>query len=470
MLRKTRVVIMIADMSINKKRALVIGCIILSLLIHLMLLKMRIYTKYFVFPGSAQTTSTDFDRQQQLAQSLRPMFMTKQLPKNFKRAQQHALQLPTQATLPPTARAQAPTQQQLLTPPPTPVQNPTVTPEPEKTPSGHKIFRAGTSLTAPMTEHALAPSPEAHRPHAHHPAQKPEPSEPTTPGSAPQAEQPAQPAPSPGSAQMDLPSATQAQAPTSTPLQQERTPAQKIHAQESPTHKPGTESSGNRLTLTKFDPNGTVPIQEFSAQQFEQVSHSTTQPGSTGQVSYSRGQTQAAQSRATTKSTSKGLNFLSQENFEHMIREHMSEDGAQTGAEESDDHNAWYGSHVQNQYGDMRFLHYNRKIYQALQQSMSIVMGGISPAQYRAVMDGVRTPTRINFALDQNGQVISITIGHASGNLRYDNLAIKIVKEASYPTIPKSFELHTTYHHYGILLFDPGSDANIGVSPFLEGE
>ncbi len=103
---------------------------------------------------------------------------------------------------------------------------------------------------------------------------------------------------------------------------------------------------------------------------------------------------------------------------------------------------------------------------------MDIVLSSLTPAVYRAALDGVRYPTRIRFTLDQDGQLTSITIARSSGNPRYDNLSYKIVQEASYPSIPKSFGLHTTYHNYNILLYDvgPGPHANIGVSPYLEGE
>lgn len=176
----------------------------------------------------------------------------------------------------------------------------------------------------------------------------------------------------------------------------------------------------------------------------------------------------------TTEEESRPLNFLSQENFEKIIRDQLNlavtDDGQNNQHEYA---GSFYGaSTTHNQYGDPRFLHYNSKIYHALQQSMSIVINTLSAMQYRNALDGVRSPTRIRFALDREGAVISIVITRSSGNMRYDNLSYKIVQEASYPSIPKSFGLSVTYHQYGILLYDvgPGPHQNIGVSPYLEGE
>ena len=169
----------------------------------------------------------------------------------------------------------------------------------------------------------------------------------------------------------------------------------------------------------------------------------------------------------------KGLNFLAQSNFEQMIREqNRTEEAGQAGTEAGVEGEFHGTSQTQSQYGDPRFLHYKSKIYRALQQSMDIVLSSLTQAVYRAALDGIRYPTRIRFALDQDGQLISITIVRSSENPRYDNLAYKIIQEASYPSIPKSFGLHTTYHNYNILLYDigPETHANIGVSPYLEGE
>ena len=128
---------------------------------------------------------------------------------------------------------------------------------------------------------------------------------------------------------------------------------------------------------------------------------------------------------------------------------------------------------VAKQYGESKYLHYNQKIYQALQQSMNLLANRLSKNKYEEIMYNVQQPTRIRFALDQQGKLKGISILINSGNMLYDKLAYQIVTEGSYPPIPKSFNMHTTYHTYGIILMYDGArsyDNNIGVSPYLEGE
>ncbi len=132
---------MIIEISITKKRILIIGCIIISLLIHLTPLKMHLYTnKLFRLPNQNPT--------QQLSQpsialerSIKPLMLTKQLPPKKISATQ------------PFITQSSPTAQPLVTTPTPPLQS-----LPEEPASTHKIFRAGTGFDAPMTDQALTPA------------------------------------------------------------------------------------------------------------------------------------------------------------------------------------------------------------------------------------------------------------------------------------------------------------------------
>ena len=135
------------------------------------------------------------------------------------------------------------------------------------------------------------------------------------------------------------------------------------------------------------------------------------------------------------------LDFLSPQNMYQAMRQRATEASAPGVAE---------------QYGDLKYLHYNQKVYQALQQSMSILASRLSQNQHKTLLEGVDHPTRIRFALDQNGKIKGISIILSSGNPSYDSVAYQIVKDASYPPIPKSFDMHTTYHTYGIVLYYTG--------------
>lgn len=179
--------------------------------------------------------------------------------------------------------------------------------------------------------------------------------------------------------------------------------------------------------------------------------------------------------------TATTLNFLSEKAlFEHM-RSHVLTDeperelGSSAGSSAMGPvgGGAGFGSGgVASQYGDPRFLFYNRKIYQALQQSMNIEVQKLTNVQFGRMMHGVKAPTRIRFALDADGHIKDVRVVESSGNYYYDILSQAIVKEASYPPIPRSFGMHTTYHAYGIILYHDASipSDTIGVSPYLEGE
>jgi TonB family protein len=462
---------MIAGIGNHKKRILFIVCVICSLLIHLVLLKVRIYQHTFFLPFLSSQNQPAINQP-----ATRPIMLTHQIPDHIKRAYQRLKAINTTQQTPPTIPLPAPEQ------PPVP-QQPAEPPQPQETPSGHKIFRAGTGFDAPMTEKALAPAPQ---PHAKHHPQKPAPE--ATEQSKQQASSNQAKTPPDQFTQTEPEQVMARIAPPfehHTPMsaQQRTTPAQ----QETVTTK---ATQTNRLSMSTFDKNhvlaedGVLPLSPESAA-FAQAALAQTAFDAhlrkTGEQAALHGTHKHTSGTRTTGSPATrqrdrgpGLNFLAQENFEHIIREHMYEgDGNSSGTADDDDYASTYGaSNVQRQYGDQRFLHYNRKIYQALQQSMDLVMRTLSMAQYQAAMDGVRAPTRINFSLDQNGQLVTVSVARSSGNIRYDNLAQKIIRDAAYPSIPKSFELRTTYHHYGILLFDPGPGARdtIGVSPYLEGE
>ena len=158
------------------------------------------------------------------------------------------------------------------------------------------------------------------------------------------------------------------------------------------------------------------------------------------------------------KTNKKSLSFLSPQNIYQAMRQRATEMTASSPG-------------VAEQYGEFKYLHYNQKVYQALQQSMSIIANRLSQQQHDMLLHNIQHPTRIRFALDQQGQLKGIAIILASGNPAYDSLAYQIVKEASYPPIPKSFNMHTTYHTYAIVLYYNGvPQDNFGVSPYLEGE
>jgi len=160
----------------------------------------------------------------------------------------------------------------------------------------------------------------------------------------------------------------------------------------------------------------------------------------------------ASQERSESKNS---LHFLSPQHLYEAMRKNATQE--QPGATQ--------------QFGELKYLHYNQKVYQALQQSMNLVVSRLSRDRYTMALDKIQHPTRIRFALNKDGKLIGVSIVLSSGNVQYDAVAQRIVQEGSYPPIPKSFNMHTTYHTYGIVLYYDGAPRDqIGVSPYLEGE
>ncbi|KKP95183.1 MAG: hypothetical protein US13_C0011G0028 [candidate division TM6 bacterium GW2011_GWE2_36_25] len=217
-------------------------------------------------------------------------------------------------------------------------------------------------------------------------------------------------------------------------------PVQEKSPQTTPEKKTVTEKTPTKPkespSRTFTSPSGKVPMQRFFQDAIDE----------------------AERTEQDIKTNKKSLSFLSPQNIYQAMRQRATEMTASSPG-------------VAEQYGEFKYLHYNQKVYQALQQSMSIIANRLSQQQHDMLLHNIQHPTRIRFALDQQGQLKGIAIILASGNPAYDSLAYQIVKEASYPPIPKSFNMHTTYHTYGIVLYYNGvPQDNFGVSPYLEGE
>lgn len=276
----------------------------------------------------------------------------------------------------------------------------------------HKILRAGTSLDAPDTTHALGVL--------------------DGPGFAdgiPQAmPKPVAPTPTPASN-----------------IQHHTQPAQRTpknvknpgHAELARTHEAqNIIEAPNRPMLTTFVRDGTTHDQGPSEPTLEYTTAQQNQQPLTN------------------------LNFLRDDNVYESIRE---------GAINQQRNGRPAGSPAQ--YGEIKYLHYNQRVYTAMQESMNILMRTMRAAQYRAIMQDICTPTRVRFCLNRNGKLEYAQIAVPSSNPLYDQVALKIIEEASFPSIPSSFNLEKTYFTYGILLYeDDGGHYEIGVSPFLEGD
>ena len=218
---------------------------------------------------------------------------------------------------------------------------------------------------------------------------------------------------------------------TTPPSQHERTSAEK-KAEKAPAKK----NKPQKQTRTFTSPTGRVPIQQF----FQDAIDEDNTP------------------EQDTKELKKALYFLSPQHLYETMRKQAVETPSSSGG-------------VAEQFGNTKYLHYNRKVYEGLQQAMNLIVSRLSQAQYKMTIDQIQHPTRIRFALDQNGKLLGLTIVLSSGNRAYDAMASQIVQDASYPPIPKSFNMHTTYHTYGIVLFYDGPPRDdMGVSPYLEGE
>jgi TonB family protein len=233
----------------------------------------------------------------------------------------------------------------------------------------------------------------------------------------------------------------QQQVPIQAPPMKQRTPPpptqelqkpQPIEQKQTPKKPPLKKKDVKMQKRTFTSPSGKLPMQKFFQDAIDEEDQ--------------RQQDAAQQS----------LDFLSPQSIYQAMRQRAAEASAPGVAE---------------QYGDLKYLHYNQKVYQALQQSMSINVNRLSQQQHKMLIEGVDHPTRIRFALDQNGKIKGMSVTLSSGNPSYDSIAHQIVKDASYPPIPKSFDMQTTYHTYGIVLYYTGApQPNFGVSPYLEGE
>lgn len=163
------------------------------------------------------------------------------------------------------------------------------------------------------------------------------------------------------------------------------------------------------------------------------------------------------------------LSFLSQQRFTDMMRQNIlaNQDDAPAGGIGMPGHSGG----MAQQRGDPKYLHYNSKVYTAIQQSMDVTVAQLSRGQHAALLDGVKHPARVRFALDSDGKPHDIRISVASGNERYDALVLSIIAQASFPSIPRSFDMRVTYHNYGIILYADGTPReHIGVAPYIEGE
>ncbi len=232
------------------------------------------------------------------------------------------------------------------------------------------------------------------------------------------------------------------QVPIQAPTMQQRTPppqTQEPQKKTQPTEqkqipqKPKTKKKDVKMQKRTFtSPSGKLPMQQFFQDAIDE------------------------EDRYKQNAAQQALDFLSPQSIYQAMRQRASEASAPG---------------VTEQYGDLKYLHYNQKVYQALQQSMSINVNRLSQQQHKMLIEGVDHPTRIRFALDQNGKIKGISVILSSGNPSYDSITHQIVKDASYPPIPKSFDMQTTYHTYGIVLYYTGApQPNFGVSPYLEGE
>jgi len=233
------------------------------------------------------------------------------------------------------------------------------------------------------------------------------------------------------------PQTTKVLTPTPQPARPVRPPRSTRQPQQAPEQSDKKTSAKKKQPKkqkrTFTSPTGRIPMQQFFQDALDEQ-----------------------QVKDETIETKKVLSFLSPQHLYQAMRQNAmntQSDGTTT------------------QYGDLKYLHYNRKVYQALQQSMNLMVSRLSREQYKMALEDIQHPTRIRFALDQDGKLAGLTVVLSSGNYRYDALAYQIIQEASYPPIPKSFNMHTTYHTYGIILYYDGAPHDrIGVSPYLEGE
>ena len=182
---------------------------------------------------------------------------------------------------------------------------------------------------------------------------------------------------------------------------------------------------------------------------------------------------------APNSAVASALSFLSNQRFTDMMRQNIlaNQDDTSDGAQSFENQRVGgigmpgRSGGVAQQYGDPKYLHYNSKVYTAIQQSMEVAMAQLSHRQYAAIIDGTKRAARVRFALDNTGAPQAIRIAVSSGNESYDTLVQRIIAEASFPSIPQSFNMHATYHNYGIILYADGtSREHIGVSPYIDGE
>lgn len=200
------------------------------------------------------------------------------------------------------------------------------------------------------------------------------------------------------------------------------------------------------------------------------------QAGETGKAAGAEHVSDRGSDKAAKPSLLHNLSFLNDASMREAVRTHALSDAD---TPEGDGSGFGVGSGLglggpggaDAQYGDPKYLFYNRKVYQGLQQSMMIQMQQVTTVQMARLTHGLQAPTAVRFALDERGRVKDARVVRASGNYYYDTLALAIVKEASYPPIPRSFGMHTTYYTYSIILFDSGyAPDTVGVSPYIEGE
>lgn len=122
-----------------------------------------------------------------------------------------------------------------------------------------------------------------------------------------------------------------------------------------------------------------------------------------------------------------------------------------------------------DQYGDPRFFHYNQKVSKALRQSININKNHYSQQQILAILGEAKRPTRLRISLDKDGKVTSIRLLVSSESERFDAMTYQFIRDASFPPIPASFNMHTTYHNMEIIPHGTGYGVDT-ISPYLEGE
>ncbi len=113
---------------------------------------------------------------------------------------------------------------------------------------------------------------------------------------------------------------------------------------------------------------------------------------------------------------------------------------------------------IAERYGNPIALIYNAKLIKALRHAGAVVKAEIDQRTIDTTLEQVVRPARIQFSLSRTGSIVNAHVIQSSGNRAFDNIGLRIVRQALFPPIPAPLGFKITHHTFSLydnVVFDP---------------